>query len=122
MTVDAGAGAGWSEPGWVGREAGDARQARLAQLDRRVRDTQRQIDTFTEQLEHVAVQLKEALEHERKDYARELLSRRLNLRARLSDVGNRREALVAERRRLEGARQEGARQEGARLEPWPGEA
>ena len=92
MGVEAGTSAGW-----VGREA---RQARLQQLGRRRRDTDAQIASFRDFLDRIAEQLRRALETGRKDYARELLSRRLALRARLSEVEGRQRVLLEEERRL----------------------
>lgn len=92
MSADTG-----TSTGWVGREA---RQARLGQVQRRRHDAERQVGHFREQLDRIARQLREALDTGRKEYARELLSRRLNLRARLSEVEGRREVLLDEERRL----------------------
>ena len=83
--------------GWVGREA---RLARLGQVSRRRRDAEGQVAAFRGFLERLADQLREALAADRKDYARELLSRRLALRARLSEVEARHRALLEEERRL----------------------
>ena len=92
MSAEAG-----TDAGWVGREA---RQARLTHVVRRRRDAEHQVDQFREQLDHIGEQLKQALDADRKDYARELLSRRLSLRARLSEVEGRRNVLLEEEGQL----------------------
>ena len=90
--MDAGTSAGW-----VGREA---RRARLTQVSRRRQDAEAQVDSFRGFLDRLAEQLRGALAAGRKDYARELLSRRLALRARLAEVEGRHRVLLDEERRL----------------------
>lgn len=95
-------GSGTAEPPVVAR-------GRLAEATRRRRAIDDQFEVLERFEAKLSAQIHEAEEAERHDYAREVIYRRLSVRARLEEVSYRRGLVLAEEERLssELARQEG---------------
>ncbi len=91
-------------------------RGRLAEVSRRRRAADQQLELLERFEARLTEQVHTATEAERNDYARELLSRRLSVRARLEEVTYRRGQLLAEEEKIS---QELARQE-ARHPVGPG--
>ena len=84
-------------------------RGRLAEVTRRRRSSDQQVDQLERFEARLSEQVHAATHAERHDYVRELLSRRLSVSARLEEVGYRRDLLREEEQKLN---QEVARQEG----------
>jgi len=84
-------------------------RGRLAEVERRRKSVDQQVDQLERSEARLSEQVHAATEAERHDYVRELLSRRLSVRARLEEVTYRRGLLREEEEQLT---QELARQEG----------